>query len=115
MKTMTMMMTAMKAGTDTGESVVKDLMKPFKNRGHCVTADNFFTSFDLIVELFYIKTTFIGTIRRNKRELPILVKKKQAVYLSCFLENDKGSNCLSGKKRKKCSYYELIPRKSHDR
>lgn len=73
-----------------GERVVKKLMMPYENRGHCITADNFFTSFRLIVYLLKIKTTFIGTVKSNKRELPTIVKKNESLYTSSFYENDNG-------------------------
>ena len=35
-----------------------------------VTGDNFFTSMPLVNNLLTCKTTYVGTIRRNKRDLP---------------------------------------------
>ena len=53
-----------------GQFVVMDLMKPFYNRGHNVTVDNFFTSKMLCESLKKQKTTLVGTVRGNRKELP---------------------------------------------
>jgi len=37
--------------------------------GRTVTADNFFTSISLATKLLAKRTTLVGTIRSNKREL----------------------------------------------
>jgi hypothetical protein len=45
--------------------------------GRNVTTDNFFTSKSLAAKLIEKKTTLVGTIRSNKRELPTPVKQKK--------------------------------------
>lgn len=60
------------------------------NRGHCVAADNYFTTFKVAVDLLEKKTTYIGTMKSNKRELPASVKNKERLYNSKFYENDNG-------------------------
>lgn len=73
------------------ESVVNELIQPYIGRGHCITADNYFTTFNLITELLRQKTTFIGTIRKNKRELPLAaIQEKRSLFESAFYENDRG-------------------------
>lgn len=42
-----------------------------------MTIDNFFTSLSLATKLITKRTSLVGTIRRNKRELPKLVKSKK--------------------------------------
>lgn len=51
-----------------GMRVVLDLTTGLQ--GHTVTCDNFFTSYALGQELLKRKMTMVGTVRRNKPELP---------------------------------------------
>ena len=53
-----------------GARVVKDLVKEIENSGRNVTCDNFITSVSLARDLLQKKLTLVGTIRRNKPELP---------------------------------------------
>ena len=46
-----------------GEYVVKKLIEPYKNKGYCVSSDNFFTTYRLASQLLANKTTFIGTVK----------------------------------------------------
>lgn len=46
-------------------------------KGHTVTCDNFFTSFPLAEELLKRKMALVGTIRSNKRELPLKLLQLQ--------------------------------------
>ncbi|TWW76230.1 hypothetical protein D4764_13G0008920 [Takifugu flavidus] len=39
-------------------------------QGHNITCDNFFTSYDLGQELLRRKLTMVGTVKKNKPELP---------------------------------------------
>ena len=58
-----------------GEHVVLKLIEPFTGCGRSVTTDNFFTSISLAAKLLVKKTTIVGMIRKNKRELPKLAKQ----------------------------------------
>ena len=54
-----------KSSDDTlGNFVVKELMRPYLNKGYSVCADNFFTRLELSQFLFKNKTTFIGTLKK---------------------------------------------------
>ena len=53
--------------------MVNRLIDQYINCGHCVTADNFFSTYRLVDDLLKKKTMFIGTIRKNKPELPKMV------------------------------------------
>jgi hypothetical protein len=53
-----------------GERVVKDIVKDIENSGKNITTDNFFTSLPLARSLLEKRLTLVGTIRKNKRELP---------------------------------------------
>jgi hypothetical protein len=49
---------------------VKRLVHPWINTGRTITTDNYFTSAELAEDLLGVQTTLVGTIRRNKREIP---------------------------------------------
>ena len=51
-------------------SVVKRLMEPLYNSGRNLTVDNLNTSYPLSQELLKKKITIVGTLRKNKREIP---------------------------------------------
>lgn len=93
------------AGVLQGEFAVKKLIQPYENFGHCVCTDNFFTSLTLAIELLKKKTNLIGTIKRNKRELPSVVNSKQPIYDSLVYEHDTGVllNIYQGKQDKNVS------------
>jgi hypothetical protein len=70
-----------------GENVVKTLAEPFLNKGHCICTDNFFSSFNIAKQLVQNKTTFIGTMRRSRWELPAFVFLNLKLHDSCFYQN----------------------------
>ncbi|CAF2739808.1 unnamed protein product [Rotaria sp. Silwood2] len=53
------------------QNVVLDLLKPLYGSNRNVTVDNFFTSVSLAKELRTKKFTIVGTLRKNKPEIPI--------------------------------------------
>uniref|UniRef100_A0A3Q3KRH5 PiggyBac transposable element-derived protein domain-containing protein n=1 Tax=Monopterus albus TaxID=43700 RepID=A0A3Q3KRH5_MONAL len=65
--------------------VVLDLSQDLE--GHNITCDNFFTSYELGQELLKRKLTMVGTIRKNKPELPpqLLETRGRSVNSSKFL------------------------------
>lgn len=67
-----------------GQRVVLDLIDGLK--GHNVTMDNFFTSYDLGQKLLSKGITMVGTIRKNKRTIPpkLLECKRKPLYDSTF-------------------------------
>lgn len=67
-----------------GMRVVLDLTRGLK--GHNLTVDNFFTSYQLGQKLLENQITVVGTIRKNKPELPpeILETKRRPLYSSYF-------------------------------
>lgn len=68
-------------------SVVKRLIKTIDKSGRNVTADNYFTSIQLANDLLTDhKLTLVGTLRKNKREIPprLLQVKDRPVQSSMF-------------------------------
>jgi len=65
---------------DSGESTLFD-------SGHNITCDNFFTLRKLGQELLKRKPTMVGTVRKNKPELPpqLLITKNRPVNSSKFV------------------------------
>ncbi|CAL7933003.1 unnamed protein product [Xylocopa violacea] len=59
-----------------GEFVTMKLAEPYVGCGRNITTDNFFTSLPLTTKLLAKKTTIVGTIRANRKELPRLAKLK---------------------------------------
>lgn len=65
--------------SNSASDVVYRLCQNIKNSGRNLTIDNWFTSIPLAQTLFTeYKLTLIGTIRKNKRELPIEFSKPTA-------------------------------------
>ena len=46
------------------------LMQPFVKKGYNLTIDNFFTSINLADKLKAQKTTLLGTVRKQRKEIP---------------------------------------------
>lgn len=67
-----------------GKRVVLELVEGLE--GHTVTCDNFFTSYGLGEELLRRRIAMVGTIRRNKPELPpkLLEVRQRAILSSIF-------------------------------
>jgi len=60
--------------TSLGTHVVMTLMEPYFGRGYNVTMDNFFTSVELAQKLLDKRTSLVGTVRPNRREIPVSSK-----------------------------------------
>ncbi len=54
---------------------VLDLVKPYLRSGRVVVCDNYYTSFELYEKLKSIGLTMIGTVRKNKPEVPETLKQ----------------------------------------
>lgn len=67
-----------------GARVVLDLVDGLK--GHNVTMDNFFSSYELGQKMLSKKLTMVGTMRKNKASIPpkLLLCKKLPLYESTF-------------------------------
>ena len=64
--------------TQHGTHVVMILTKPYFGFGCNGTTDHFFTSWDLALKLIEKRTSIVGTVRRNQREIPSINKKNAA-------------------------------------
>lgn len=62
--------------------MVLDLVSKFHGRN--VTTDNFFTSRNLALKLLQHKITLVGTVRKNKRFLPVHATAKELRELPVF-------------------------------
>ena len=76
--------------TNLGQSVVMDLMEPFFGKGYNVTTDNFFTSLPLCHLLKLRKTSIVGTLRQNRREIPQELRKNIEIYNTEFYKDNEG-------------------------
>ena len=69
------------------------LCKPVLNLGVNITGDNFFSSLALSNKLFEKKTTYVGTVRSSRRDVPPAAKKTENQKGVCkFYRN--GNNML---------------------
>ncbi|KAL4085266.1 hypothetical protein QTP88_027153 [Uroleucon formosanum] len=55
--------------------IVKDLIKPYINKGYSLFTDNFYTSPKLSMYLHKRKTNTCGTVRKNRKLMPIIEGK----------------------------------------
>jgi len=58
-----------------GTHTVMNLLEPYYGRGYNVTADNFFTSAELAKKLLDKRTSLVGTLRLNRKEMPSVCTK----------------------------------------
>ena len=66
--------------SDLPGDVCLTLLQPYYKKGYNVTTDNYFTSLKLAEELKQKKTTILGTIRKQQREVPsteLIMKDKE--------------------------------------
>jgi len=59
--------------------VVKRLSRPLYGSGRNITADNWFTDITLVGELDEKNLSYVGTIRKNRRQLSLLPKAKKCI------------------------------------
>uniref|UniRef100_A0A1B6E2X5 PiggyBac transposable element-derived protein domain-containing protein n=1 Tax=Clastoptera arizonana TaxID=38151 RepID=A0A1B6E2X5_9HEMI len=65
--------------------VVLRLVKTIENSGRNITADNWFTSIPLVNQLLNKKLTYVGTVRKDKVEIPpVMTSKKREAYDTIF-------------------------------
>ena len=54
-----------------GTGIIFDLVEDIENLGRNIICDNFFTNLSLARKLLQKKLTLVGTMRKNKPELPM--------------------------------------------
>lgn len=71
---------------NSAEEVVLRLVKPVQGSNRNITGDNWFTSLSLVNKLKEKKLTYVGTIRKNRKEIPIelLPSKQRKLHSSIF-------------------------------
>ena len=67
------------------------LCAPYFETNRVVTADNFFSSVPLINKLYEKKLRYVGTLKKNKKEIPksFLPNKSKELYSTMFGYNDR--------------------------
>lgn len=72
--------------SNTPTAITHRLLQPWKGKNRNLTCDNWYTSYTLAKELLEDKVTIVGTIKKNKRELPaeFLPNKTRAPGSSIF-------------------------------
>ena len=65
--------------------VVMQLAEPFFGSGRDIVTDNFFTSHALAVSLLQKSLTLLGTIRKQRREVPLVLRQNREALSSLFL------------------------------
>lgn len=65
---------------------VMTLVKPFLNSKRNITGDNWYTSLELVKELLKVNLTYLGTLKKNKTEIPVqfLPNKNRPVNSSLY-------------------------------
>ncbi|CAK9833051.1 PiggyBac transposable element-derived protein 4 [Anthophora retusa] len=76
-----------------GEFVTLKLVEPYTGCGRNITTDNCFTNVSLVTKLLAKKTTVVGTIRANRRELPKLAKQKNDNMVRFSTKLYRSNNC----------------------
>jgi hypothetical protein len=61
------------------------LVQPLQGKGYNICTDNFFTSVALARRLLKAKTSIVGTMRKNRKEIFPALTKKKALYDTEFL------------------------------
>ena len=69
--------------------MVLDLANKYSKSNRIITADNFFISFDLAKKLWQIGLFLVGTLRKNKAEIPneFLPNPKRLLFSCLFAFN----------------------------
>ena len=70
--------------SNRAKSLVMNLCGPFFNDGRNVTGDRFFTSMDVATELLNRNTTYLGTMQKNKRDIPAILHEPREQFDSIF-------------------------------
>ena len=86
---------------NVGEGVVLEICKPYYRTGRGVTMDNFFCSIRLAQKLWDSGMTLVGTVRKNKGEIPKRFLTAHEKYSSQFAFSGPLTLCSYVPKQKK--------------
>ena len=89
--------------SDLRGDVCLALLQPCYKKGHNVTTDNYLTSLKLAEERKQKKTTILGTIQKQRREVPSteLIIKDKELYASEIFSSPSGCSLTIYKAKKK--------------
>ena len=89
--------------SDLPGDVCLTFLQPYYKKGYNVTTDNYFTSLKRAEELKQKKTTILGTIRKQRREVPSteLIMKDKKLYASEIFSSLSGCSLTIYKAKKK--------------
>ena len=92
-----------KRSSDLPGDVCMTLLQPYFKKGYNVTTDNYFTSLKLVEELKQRKITILGTIRKQRLEVPNtdLVMKDKSLHTSEIYSSSSGCSLTIYKAKKK--------------
>ena len=99
---------------DQGARVVKTLVSPWYKSGRNVVGDNLFTGIALAEELLTQGLTYVGTMRKNKRDIPPSMIAKSNDELSSTFAFD-GNKTLVSYVPKKRKSVVLLSTMHHDK
>lgn len=57
--------------SNTPFEIVSRLVEPYKGKNRNLTCDNWYSSYPLAKDLLKKKITMVGTLKKNKREIPV--------------------------------------------
>ena len=85
------------------------LMQPFVKKGYNVTMDNFFTSINLADKLKAQKTTLLGTVRKQRKEIPKVetMMKSKPLYSTVVYQSPSNATLTIYKAKKAKLVYLL--------
>ncbi|XP_066516461.1 piggyBac transposable element-derived protein 4-like [Hoplias malabaricus] len=89
------------AGQLLTENIVMRLMEPFLGKGRNVTTGSFFTTLSLANSLLEHRTTIVGAIKRNKREMPRCTEVQSELFSTKILKAGKVTLTIYQAKPKK--------------
>ncbi|XP_015121722.1 piggyBac transposable element-derived protein 4-like [Diachasma alloeum] len=87
---------------NSAASVVQRISEPIVNAGRNITMDNYFTSMKVVDSLREdARTSVVGTLKRNKREIPpVFIDTKKQVLYSSKIGHSNGKVLVSYKAKK---------------
>jgi len=95
------------------QDVVMKLLQPWYGTGRDVCTDNYFTSYSLAQQLLLQNLTLLGTVRRHRREIPLVMRSKADLYSSRFIFNHDDGICLVAYQAKKNKGPVMLLSSSH--